>query len=82
MKASILDMRRRMAEVLQALDRNEPVTITYRGKKKAVLQPARREATRTQSASAHAAFGMWKDMSEREMRRRIREVRKGRVHDV
>ena len=36
MKASILDLRRRMSEVLKALERNEDVTILYRGKKKGI----------------------------------------------
>ena len=41
MKASMLDLRRRMRDVLRALDRNESVTIYYRGKEKAVLSPSR-----------------------------------------
>lgn len=35
MKVSILDLRRRMKDVLRALDRNESVTIYYRGNEKA-----------------------------------------------
>lgn len=31
MEASILDLRRRMADVLRGLDRNESVKILYRG---------------------------------------------------
>ena len=38
MKASILDLRRRMKDVLLALDRNESVTIFYRGKEKAIRE--------------------------------------------
>ncbi|MBI2192911.1 MAG: hypothetical protein HYU36_13105 [Planctomycetes bacterium] len=41
MKASFLDLRRRMREVLRALERNESVTILYHGKEKAVLHPVR-----------------------------------------
>ena len=39
MRATILDLRRRIPEVLRALDRHERVTILYRGKERAVLIP-------------------------------------------
>jgi hypothetical protein len=39
MKASILDLRYRMNDVLKALDRNERVSILYRGKLKGVISP-------------------------------------------
>lgn len=34
MQASILDLRYRMKEILQALERNETVEILYHGKRK------------------------------------------------
>ncbi len=37
MKATILDLRYRMNDVLKALDRNETVAILYHGKQKGVL---------------------------------------------
>jgi len=37
MKPTTLDLRRRMSDVMQAIDHNELVTIYYRGKEKAVL---------------------------------------------
>ncbi len=48
MEASIVDLRRRTREILAALDRNETVIITYRGKPKATLTPIRAR-TRTRS---------------------------------
>ncbi len=39
MRASIVDLRYRMKDVLRALDRNERVTVTYRGKVKGVIVP-------------------------------------------
>ena len=39
MKASFVDLRTKSSEILQALNRNEKVTILYRGKPKAVMQP-------------------------------------------
>lgn len=41
MKASILDLRYKTKEVLQALDRNEEVSILYRGKLKGRIFPVR-----------------------------------------
>ena len=39
MKASVVDLRYRMNEILKAIDRNEEVTILYHGKVKGVIQP-------------------------------------------
>jgi len=39
MKASIVDLRYRMNEILKAVDRNEQVTILYHGKVKGVIKP-------------------------------------------
>jgi len=39
MKASVVDLRYRMNEILKAIDRNEEVTILYHGKVKGVLKP-------------------------------------------
>ena len=38
MKATIVDLRYRMSDVLKALDRNEPVQILYHGKTKGTLR--------------------------------------------
>lgn len=62
MKASILDLRRRMRDVLRALDRNESVTIYYRGKEKAVLSPSRQRTGK--SVKDHETFGMWRDRDD------------------
>lgn len=42
MKASIVDLRYRTREILEALARNESVTVLYHGKVKGVLHPAGR----------------------------------------
>ena len=41
MKASVVDLRYRMNEVLKALDRNEDVSILCRGKLKGILKAIR-----------------------------------------
>ncbi len=58
MKASIVDLRRRMADVLRALDRGEEVKILHRGKERALMIPIR--GAKARAASEHPAFGMWK----------------------
>ena len=80
MKASILDLRRRMSDVLRALDRNESVTIFYRGKAKAILSPLRQPVKKP--VEDHAAFGMWRDREEMtDVDAYVRNLRKGRLGD-
>jgi hypothetical protein len=56
MKASIVDLRYKTREILEALGRNETVSVMYHGKVKGILSPARNESTR--SVSDHPFFGM------------------------
>lgn len=80
MKASILDLRRRMKDVLLALDRNETVTIFYRGKEKAILSPTRKQTNK--SVKDHEAFGMWRDRKDMaDVDAYVRNLRKGRLND-
>ncbi len=79
MKATILDLRRRMAEVLRALDRNEPVKILYRGRERAILIPVGSNRGERKSIKEHSAFGMWADHSElKDVAGHLRRLRKGR----
>ncbi len=58
MKATILDLRYRMNDVLKALERNEKVTILYHGKLKGVITAgSEREETKVRE---HPFFGMKK----------------------
>nr|VFJ96765.1 MAG: hypothetical protein BECKLFY1418B_GA0070995_108911 [Candidatus Kentron sp. LFY]VFK00758.1 MAG: hypothetical protein BECKLFY1418A_GA0070994_11246 [Candidatus Kentron sp. LFY]VFK23307.1 MAG: hypothetical protein BECKLFY1418C_GA0070996_11394 [Candidatus Kentron sp. LFY] len=57
MEASILDLRYKMKDVLCAVDRNEVVAITYRGKTKAILKPVPEERSRI-DPTTHPFFGM------------------------
>ena len=81
MEASVLDLRRRMGDIVRALDRNEPVTIFYRGKKKGIVYPAGRQEKGTKSVMDHPAFGMWKDRKDLDdVEVVVRSLREGRVH--
>ena len=81
MKASMLDLRRRMSDILRALERNEPVTILYRGRKKGVIYPAGAAQGKVGRVSQHPAFGMWKDRKDMEdVGDVVRSLRKVRSH--
>jgi antitoxin (DNA-binding transcriptional repressor) of toxin-antitoxin stability system len=86
MQATILDLRRRMPEVLRALDRHEEVTILYRGKKRAVLVPAEAVTDtreRNKVITDHAAFGMWASRDDlTDVATHVRTLRRGRVHAI
>jgi len=59
MKASVVDLRYRMSEILKALDRNEDVSILCRGKLKGVIKAVRKKSER--KVSDHPFFDMYKD---------------------
>lgn len=79
MKASFLDLRQHMRQILKALELNETVTLTYRGKEKAKIVPT----TASQSPEGfkeHDAFGMWADRTDlSNVNTTVRELRKGRL---
>ena len=59
MKASVIDLRYKMKDVLKALDRKEKVTILYRGKVKGVIVPVNNK--KYKKVKDHPLFGMLKD---------------------
>ncbi len=78
MKASILDLRRKMGDVLKALQRNEEVTLLRRGKIIAVIR-AKGERSGGKKAAAHPAFGMWAGRSDlADVSAAVDRLRKGR----
>jgi hypothetical protein len=60
MQATIVDLRYHMHQVLKALDRNETVSVLYRGKLKGVISPA--TTTSAVKVTEHPFFGCRKDM--------------------
>lgn len=83
MKASILDLRRRMREVLRALARRELVTVLYRGREAGVIHPAGADVERAGAAAEHSAFGMWADRRDLEdVAEAVRRIRRGRTRAV
>lgn len=81
MEASILDLRKHMSKVLAALDMNETVKLTYRGKEKATIVPV----VRLQNAdlTCNEAFGLWADrFNTEDVEKAVRNIRKGRVDAI
>jgi hypothetical protein len=56
MKASVLDLRYKMNEVIKALEKREKITILYRGKIKGVILPA--GGTKFNKVEEHPFFNM------------------------
>lgn len=82
MKASVVDLRYRMKDVLAAIDRGETVTVLYRGKEKARLTPVKMRE-RKGSIASHPAFGMWKDRADlKDVSAYVRRIRSGRFDDL
>jgi prevent-host-death family protein len=64
LKATAKDLRTRIKLLLDAVDRGEEVTITYRGKPRARLVPVNK--SRSGTAAARDLFGLWKDRTDLE----------------
>lgn len=80
MKATFLDLRRRMREILRALERSESVTILYRGEAKAILHPIHERDEHGTRAADHPAFGIWADRKGMgDVATFVRELRQGRA---
>ncbi len=77
MRASILDLRYRMKDVLSALDRNESVDILYHGKLKGTILPHNEQSGC--SVTEHPFFGMSESL---DVEKQMNELRSGRYRDL
>jgi len=78
MNATVLDLRRNMKKIFAAIDRNERVSLTYRGRERAVIVPSA-EKPAVKSSSKHPAFGIWADRKDmKNVDAYVRNMRKGR----
>ncbi len=79
MKASFVDLRKRSSQIIRALGRNESVTLFYRGKPAAIMQPiGDRGDEPALRAKDHPAFGLWADRTQGDVAEHVRTLRKGR----
>lgn len=80
MKLTLLDLRRDPEKILTALERNEPIVLSHRGKAIARIVPLE-ESDRCRP-SEHEAFGMWADREDmKDPSAWVAELRKGRFRD-
>jgi hypothetical protein len=77
-KASVVDLRYRMKEILKAIDRNEEVTILYRGKVKGVIKPKIPRSRRR--ISDHPFFNMYQ--TKKAVHKLMDDLRGGRYRAV
>lgn len=82
MKVTTKALRTQAREILDCVDRGEPVTITYRGKPRAKLVGIEEERRLTLSEpEEYPVFGMWADRKDLDdVPGHVRGLRKGRRH--
>ncbi len=82
MKATLLDLRRNPGKIVEAIERNETVVLSKRGKEIAYIVP-KKKANTALSLQSSPAFGMWKDREDMEdPSEYVRRQRKGRFRDL
>ena len=78
MKASFLELRRQTNKVVEAIDKNQKVTLTRRGKTFAVITPTRSEGKGLR-VKDHPAFGMHSDsQSKKDVLDYMKKIRSNR----
>jgi len=80
MKATVVDLRYKMNDVLKALDRNEKVTVLYRGKVKGILSPP--EKKKNLKITSHPFFGMTAQDGNESVLDTLNNLRKLRYNDI
>ena len=76
MKASVVDLRYKMNDILKALARNDKVTILYRGKVKGILFTASEK--KDMDITDHPFFGMSSRDSKKSVSDELNDLRRGR----
>jgi len=64
MEVSAKELRKKTRLLLDAVERGEEVTITYRGRAKARVVRLDRDSERGESASENELFGLWADRDD------------------
>ena len=80
MKATIVDLRYKMNDILKALARNEKVTVLCRGKVKGVIVPVSQK--KDMSITEHPFFGMSAQDSEKSVLDELNDLRRSRYDDI
>jgi len=77
METSLGELRYKIKEILQALERNEEITLLYRGRVRGVIMPAGNR----KKVAEHPFFGMKQDGS-RPVSEIMDELRGNRFNDI
>jgi hypothetical protein len=80
MKASVVDLRYKMNDVLKALDRNEEITILYRGKVKGILISSKKKTQL--KMTDHPFFGMFAQADKTSVQEEMDGLRRARYSDI
>ena len=81
MEASVLDLRRKMSDIMSDIGRHEHVILTYRGRRRAVIIPLEEEKQCQIRTADLPAFGLWADRDEMaDPVKYVEEIRKPRCH--
>ena len=80
MKATVVDLRYRMNDILKALAMNEKVTVLYHGKVKGVLVPVAQN--KDMSMTDHPFFGMSSQDSNKSVLDELNDLRRTRYDDI
>ncbi|MBI4560186.1 MAG: hypothetical protein HY706_21550 [Candidatus Hydrogenedentes bacterium] len=77
MKATLLDLRRKTRRIVEAIERNETVTLTKHRREIALIVP-KKDAKLSASLRESPAFGIWKNRSDmRDPAKHVRRLRQG-----
>ena len=83
MKASLLDLRRRTGKIVAAIEQQEEVTLSKRGRRIAKIVPYAQSAPTDGAVAEHAAFGMWAPaVKTNDVPTQVRKMREGRFRDL
>lgn len=84
MKASIVDLRYKMKDVLKALRRQERVEILYHGKTAGIIIPPDLPKAKKKDLRHHPFFGMHKDLGlgASDIKKEIDRLRGPRYRDL
>ena len=80
MKATIVDLRYKMNDILKALDRNEEVTVLYHGKAKGIIIPPKGQVLK--KIKDHPFFGMSAKNIQKSVLDELNDLRKSRYNDI
>jgi antitoxin (DNA-binding transcriptional repressor) of toxin-antitoxin stability system len=79
MEVTVLNLRKNITKVIAAINRNERVTLTYRGKRKATIIPFTKVKSQKAKFADFPVFGMWKDREDFEdVEKAVRKMREPR----